>query len=239
MKARAIVVGAMAMLLSGCMTTNMYEVTQAHQDPTVLSKMFGGLIGIKVVVTSMNGVSDVGYLSSITTDRVDLLEEGAVEHLFIPLDSVQSIIKTGSTSGSIIGFLGGGVLGGFLGGVIGAASAQEPEDDLKGLLYEVSGGRAASTAVGFLIGFGAGGALGAVIGMNITDHEIYTFNRMGPVRDTLRLSPKEIIQETATTITVRSGEMELTLPKLSVQIIREPERITIIGPRKLLRPGGA
>jgi hypothetical protein len=205
--------------------------------------MCGGLIGREVIVTRMNGMSDVGDLFNITTDRVDLLQEGAVDHLSIPLDSIQSIIKMGSTSGSLFGFLGGGLLGGFLGGAIASASTPEPKGIGEALVYPLE--QAPAMAGGFLIGFGVGGALGAVIGMGITDHEIYTFNRYyglyrsDPVRDTLRLSPKEIIQETATTITIQSGKMELTLSKLSVQIIREPERITIIGPRKLLRAGGA
>lgn len=239
MIARTVVVAGMAvLLLSGCMTTRTYEVTQARQDPYALSKMCSGLIGKKVMITTTNGYSNVGDLFSITPDRVDFLQEGAVRHLFIPLDSILSIVRTGSTSGSIIGLLGGGLAGGAAGAAIASASVEEPRNTGEAIVLAVAQVPAITTGMGFLLGFAVGGALGAVIGTQITAEEIYTFNRMTPIRDTLRLSPKEILQETATSITVRSGQMELTLPKLSVQIIRDPDRITIIGPRKLLRPEG-
>jgi hypothetical protein len=227
-----IVVGA-AILFSGCMTTRVYDAAPARRHPDALSQMCGGLVGKEVAITTIDGFRNVGRLMSITTESVEYLEISTTRRQLVSLDSIQSIVKAGSTSGSLIGLALGGVAGGIAGGAIMGAS-EEHKSDLEAAV--LSPFETAATVAGALIGFGIGGGLGAAIGTAVTAEEIYTFGSVGPVRDTLRLSPQDIIQETATTITVRTGQMEITLLKSGIQIFRGPEKITIIGPRRLLGP---
>lgn len=234
MKGRIFLVVGAAILFSGCMSTRVYDAALARRHPDALSQMCKGLVGKEVSITTIDGFGNVGQLMSITTESVEYLEMGTTRRQLVSLDSVQSIVKAGSTSGSLIGLALGGVAGGIAGGVIAAGSVEEHKSNVEALLlspYEGIG-----TVVGAFVGFGVGGGLGAAIGTSVTAEEIYTFGSVGPVRDTLKLSPQDIIQETATAITVRTGQMEITLLKSNIQIFREPEKITIIGPRRLLRP---
>jgi hypothetical protein len=160
-----------------------------------------------------------GHVLDVEADTLRISDEERKSEMVIPLSDIQEI--TVINQSRPLGFLTGVLVGGTIGAVLGGSGEPSPFV-----------GRGLGAAVGGI----AGAVIGALVGAGFDTDEKFVVR--SPGAETLLIKVDRVLEQDATSIKVRFGDKDYTLPKSDCQLQDLPDGLYLKGPRTLFRKFG-
>jgi hypothetical protein len=219
-----------SLMLAGCVHTKeiRYWELESFQEEMVES-----MTGEEVKVNLRSGETVQGEALTLTADTLWLHLAQSDSTLHLSMGEVKSIETSPTAAGPILGVLAGGAVGAGIGALIG--DAMDSRQSSRGF------GPSAAEVVAMMGGV-VGVVTGVIVGANATSGQRFVLPEGGTPAtrpqeaiptEYVRVIVNRILEETETSITIRRGDRNVTLPKSEIRITRTKDGIEIKLPREL------
>jgi hypothetical protein len=210
------VILTLGLALCGCVTTHDLNRPLLGDEAQSVRQKFAGGEGI---VKLHNGREVYGHVLDVEADTLRFSDEERKSEMVIPFSDIQTI--TAISQSRPLGFLAGVLVGGTIGAVLGGSG--EPSQFIS---------RGTGAAAGGIFGAVIGGLVGA--GFDRDEK----FVVCSPGAETLVIKVDRVLEQDATSIKIRFGDKDYTLPKSDCQLQDLPDGLYLKGPRTLFRKFG-